>query len=695
MSQVGPSTPGVGSVPPSSSSLPVNRKGGQPVEKVKEVVDSSKLLSFIYNPSLLPSLPPSPPFSASSFESSSMGGEKPDQEKEEELSEEGNFTFAPFPEEFVFTTFREEELESNTSKDAHPFDRSKEPSSSSKRESNIVEENSQTTQSQSIKLIRTRAVASAGGIGIRNSTPNSVTRSSHHVKADSAQIQSQRLQADLSSSGPLSSQRSSNPVSKVKVEEKRSRKNSGPISRIKALTGSVGKLIISKKKEQIEVRSKKEEEEEDFPTRNQETISRQMSILYRLSLLSLDLGLTIMGEDIHMYAYQDIPLDQQTAHFEALINLIQTNAHSSRSVTCTLDGEIVMTYSELLRRLASCKWGNQILMQQENEKLKSKLDRLMEKLIQIEFGVNKEMRAFLTKKQETWLEKKKDVEKTFSNPPYKIFYRHKKNQMYILPLDVKKGNLHFLGKGAYKSASRLLNYTTGEVLACSSLVQGTEKAAEDMSRRELECLQRLKGTPGVLSLIDVLEYEVEGEKEGEKIKRLALITPLCKEGVLGGKEKIHDAFDYLGQQEKLEMMGDLLSGLKAIHDAKIVHGDISTSNILIRRDPKTNKSQAFIFDFGHAEIYSGNEMGGNPEKMFEKRVGIDIFEMGKVLYQLFMDPNNQTNFKDWSGQNLTYDANDPDMDIKEIIHLMLKPNPEQRPNSEALLNFFNARILNR
>jgi serine/threonine protein kinase len=59
------------------------------------------------------------------------------------------------------------------------------------------------------------------------------------------------------------------------------------------------------------------------------------------------------------------------------------------------------------------------------------------------------------------------------------------------------------------------------------------------------------------------------------------------------------------------LIGDVVSGLSALHLCNIVHGDVKLDNVLIFHSwDRPSKAQAKMIDFGHSIIIGGN--AGHP-----------------------------------------------------------------------------------
>jgi serine/threonine protein kinase len=151
----------------------------------------------------------------------------------------------------------------------------------------------------------------------------------------------------------------------------------------------------------------------------------------------------------------------------------------------------------------------------------------------------------------------------------------------------------------------------------------------------------------------------------------------------------------LGEQQIIEILVQLLEGLKYLHQHKIFHRDLKPANILFIN------GNLKIADFGMARsidktVASQVTQGGSqpfmpPEMFLNKKRGLlsDIWSAGVIVYYL-------------ATQKLPFDSEDAikksepaplpntfTTDFKNLILVMLNKNILDCPSAEALLSIFS------
>ncbi len=114
---------------------------------------------------------------------------------------------------------------------------------------------------------------------------------------------------------------------------------------------------------------------------------------------------------------------------------------------------------------------------------------------------------------------------------------------------------------------------------------------------------------------------------------------------------------YISWEDKLGILKDIAFGLKNLHDAGLIHGDLHCNNIMITRDRINLSITAYIGDFGFTRLeerctYRMQIVGIIPFIAPEVLVGkkytkkADIFSLGVLMYQIacnkrpFFDKNH-------------------------------------------------------
>lgn len=163
---------------------------------------------------------------------------------------------------------------------------------------------------------------------------------------------------------------------------------------------------------------------------------------------------------------------------------------------------------------------------------------------------------------------------------------------------------HLLGKGSEKEVFRAISLPKGHIKAiikpsaAKELVSSQKQKSRHKSQlfnmwTESELLIKLHKRLGVIQIDDRMVFEIEEKKQ------LFLMEDYYWDGSL------HDYFTYtikipreegrLSIQKRHDIMRQTLEGLRAIHEAKILHHDIKPDNILI--DDSEEEIKAAIADF--------------------------------------------------------------------------------------------------
>lgn len=225
-----------------------------------------------------------------------------------------------------------------------------------------------------------------------------------------------------------------------------------------------------------------------------------------------------------------------------------------------------------------------------------------------------------------------------------------------------------LGQGDTKIVTRAVELQTGKIVAVVKprTVFHIEKTEEEVrwlrektfvqSWRESDILLRLKGTPGIISLIERIPFEID------QLRHLFLVEERYEEGNLDSyfdkvfAEKNLDAA--VDEQTAISIALQLLTGLAKMHQLGVFHRDIKAENILCDwTDPhlklavicdfnlactplekELHKRIAFTPHYGapeYAAAYLESNFDGGDKLAKASTFSVDIWSMGLVLYQLF------------------------------------------------------------
>ncbi|MBS0650222.1 MAG: serine/threonine-protein kinase [Verrucomicrobia bacterium] len=225
-----------------------------------------------------------------------------------------------------------------------------------------------------------------------------------------------------------------------------------------------------------------------------------------------------------------------------------------------------------------------------------------------------------------------------------------------------------LGIGETKIVTRAVELETGKIIALvkpKTLFQAAKNEEEEAFLRnrsfvqfwrESEILNRLEGTPGIISVFERIPFMIED------VHHLFLIEQRYEDGTLEKnlskiiKEK--KAESPLDPQTAISLALQLLTGLSKLHQIGFIHRDIKPDNILCDWTDPSYK-HAVICDFNIAcslmekelhKKFAFSPIYGAPEyvraylhiKEQEREelasvcsFSLDIWSMGLVLYQLF------------------------------------------------------------
>ena len=230
---------------------------------------------------------------------------------------------------------------------------------------------------------------------------------------------------------------------------------------------------------------------------------------------------------------------------------------------------------------------------------------------------------------------------------------------------------------------------------------------QNVFKTETEILKKIKNE-NIINIIESGEGIIE-EKDNKKLEKYPYLT-------LEYAEK-GDLFNYiyfpkkgLGENLGKIIFKEILNGIKACHDNKIVHRDLKLENILL-----DNNYKAKIADFGFAVIIKENEKLNSiigtqtyqaPEIYLKKPydgIKIDIFSLGVILFILVVGikPFELPFGKDkyyrnilkkqyanyWNSINSNnVNVNELSNDFKQLFIQMIQFNPNDRIDLDNVIN---------
>ncbi|KAJ9436651.1 Mitogen-activated protein kinase 10 [Diplonema papillatum] len=192
-----------------------------------------------------------------------------------------------------------------------------------------------------------------------------------------------------------------------------------------------------------------------------------------------------------------------------------------------------------------------------------------------------------------------------------------------------------LGNGAFGVVSSAINAQHDPPLACA--IKKVTSAFRDLDSarklvRELRLLQHFSGHPNIISLLDVVK-PTEAEYDSMYLVTDLLETDLAR--LLKGVEA-------LSMEHIQYFLSQILSGLDAIHQAKVLHRDLKPENIFVK-----STCELKIGDFGLARDGSHPAMSEyvvtrwwrSPELLLNWGSGkydyaIDIWSVGCIFAEM-------------------------------------------------------------
>lgn len=150
-------------------------------------------------------------------------------------------------------------------------------------------------------------------------------------------------------------------------------------------------------------------------------------------------------------------------------------------------------------------------------------------------------------------------------------------------------------------------------------------------------------------------------------------------------------------RQLLSIITQMVLGLKALHDQNICHRDLKCANIFLTKDGYVKLGDfnvSKVLSRGMLRTQTGTPYYASPEVWQDKPYDqkSDIWSLGCIIYEMIM---LQPAFKSASMNELYKKvvnakfaplSRDVPADVRNLIKLILQPNPRQRPNCENILN---------
>ena len=254
--------------------------------------------------------------------------------------------------------------------------------------------------------------------------------------------------------------------------------------------------------------------------------------------------------------------------------------------------------------------------------------------------------------------------------------------------DFKIGKL--LGKGAF-----------GIVLLVKRKIDGQTYAMKQVSISQLTDKEKNNALNEIRILASLSHRNIIGYKDAffdEKSKTLNIVMEYADGGDMSKKIKYNLKHGLIFRENVIwNYLIQILEGLNYLHEKNIIHRDLKSANIFLTKKGSIkigDLNVSKIAKVGMAYTQTGTPYYASPEIWLDKPYDFksDIWSFGCILYELCQ---LKPPFRGTSLKNLCYNIQrgiyEPIMsfysdDLRNIIGLMLKTNPNMRPTTSQILN---------
>lgn len=247
-----------------------------------------------------------------------------------------------------------------------------------------------------------------------------------------------------------------------------------------------------------------------------------------------------------------------------------------------------------------------------------------------------------------------------------------------------------LGKGAFASVYQVRRKKDGNIYAMKKVNFGNMNTKEkDNALNEVRILA------------SVQHSNIIGYKESfydDQTKTLNIVMDFADEGDLDGKLKKHvQNRTNFPENEIWSYLIQMLQGLRALHNAKIMHRDLKSANVFLKKgiiklgDLNVSK---LIKRTGMDHTQTGTPYYASPEVWSDKPYDYkcDIWSVGCIIYELCaLHPPFRAKSLEDLFKAITRGKFDPipriySQDLHMIVGILLQVNPALRPDVHKLLS---------
>ena len=247
-----------------------------------------------------------------------------------------------------------------------------------------------------------------------------------------------------------------------------------------------------------------------------------------------------------------------------------------------------------------------------------------------------------------------------------------------------------LGEGAYSTVLKVKRIKDGNIYALKKV-----KLLKLSSKEKTNALNEVRILASIKSNF-VISYKEAFYDEEENV--LGIVMEYADKGDLYQKiSKNKKTVTLIQENEIWRILIQLIKGLKALHDLKILHRDMKSANVFLFSDGSAKLGDLNVSKVakkGLLYTQTGTPYYASPEVWKDQPYNYksDIWSLGCVLYEMitlkppFRAENMEGLYnKVIKGQYHNIPSKYSD-DLSEIVRLLLQVDPESRPSCSDLIN---------
>ena len=247
-----------------------------------------------------------------------------------------------------------------------------------------------------------------------------------------------------------------------------------------------------------------------------------------------------------------------------------------------------------------------------------------------------------------------------------------------------------LGDGSFSQVYQVLRHSDSQLYALKNVKLGFLKSKEkENALNEVRILASITHP-------NIVPYKEALYDEGSN--SLCIIMELVSGGTLSHLiDMLKKSGSKLDESVIWSYINQMLKGLKALHDLKILHRDLKSANIFLTEDQKTLKiadmNVSKVAKGGFLHTQTGTPYYASPEiwRCDPYNAKSDIWSLGCVLYEIcalkppFVSTDKRDLFQKIQYGNFNRIPSHYSDQLQKIVMKCLSRNPNKRPSVEGLL----------